>query len=113
MTDQSSETPPSRVQVKIEIPANLQATYANFAVISHSASEMIFDYAQLLPQQPKARVQARVVMTPLNAKLLFRALGENIARYESQFGEIQLPKQGPSLAQQFFGIVPPKPEGEE
>jgi hypothetical protein len=113
MTDQSSEKPPGRVQVKIEIPANLQVTYANFAVISHSASEMIFDYAQLLPQQPKARVQARVVMTPLNAKLLYRALGENIARYESQFGEIKLPKQGPSLAQQFFGFGPQKPEGEE
>ena len=113
MSDESPKKPPRRVQVKIELPSNMGATYANFALISHSPSEMILDFAQALPQLPKARVQARVVMTPLNAKLLYRALGENISRYEAQFGEVKIPTQGPSLAQQFFGSVPPSPEGEE
>lgn len=113
MSDQSSETPPRRVQVKVEVPANLKATYANFALIYHSPSEIVLDFAQMLPQKPKARVQERVVMTVLNAKLLHQALGENIARYEAQFGEVQLPRQGPSLAQQFFSSIPPTPEGEE
>ena len=113
MSDQSPETPPRHIQVKIEVPASLSATYANFAVISHSLSEMIVDFAQLLPQQPKARVQTRVVMTPVNAKLFYQALGENLSKYEAQFGKIQLPPQGPSLAQQFFTFRPPSPEGEE
>jgi hypothetical protein len=113
MSEQPAKKPQRRIQVKIEVPADLQAYYANFALISHSPSEIILDFAQVLPQQPKARVQARVVMTPLNAKLLHQALGENITRYEAQFGKIQMPKQGPSLAQQFFGTAPPKPEGEE
>ena len=113
MSDPTPQKPPRRVQVKIEIPAELEATYANLVLISHSPSEMILDFAQVLPQKPKARVQVRVVMTPLNAKLLHGALGENIAKYEAQFGEIKLPRQGPSLAQQFFGAIPPKPEGEE
>lgn len=113
MSNQTSGKPPRRMQVKIEIPAELEATYANFAVISHSPSEMIFDFAQVLPQQPKARVQTRVIMTPLNAKLLYRALGENIAKYEDQFGEIQLPRQDPSLTQQFFNFLSPDSEGEE
>jgi hypothetical protein len=115
MSEPSSEKPPRRIQVKVEIPGNLAATYANFAVISHSLSEMILDFAQVLPQQPKARVQTRVVMTPLNTKLLYRALGENIARYEARFGEIDMPGQGqgPTLAQQFFSHLPPGPEGEE
>ncbi len=113
MSSESPEKPPRRVQVKIEVPPNLPATYANFVAISHTLSEMILDFAQVLPQQPKSRVQARVVMTPVNAKLLYRALGENIDRYEAQFGEIKLPKQGPSLAQQFFSFRPPGPEGEE
>lgn len=30
-------------------------------------------------------------MTPLSAKLLVRALTENLARYETAFGEINLP----------------------
>jgi hypothetical protein len=113
MSDQPLEAPQRRVQVKIEIPSDLNATYANFALISHSRSEIIIDHAQVLPQQPKARVHTRVVMTPLSAKLLYRALGENIAKYEVQFGEIDIPKQGPTLAQQFFGFPPPDQEGDE
>ncbi len=104
---------PRRIQVKVEIPANLEATYANFVVISHSPSEIILDFAQILPQQPKARVQRRVVMTPLNAKLLHKALGENLAKHEAKFGKIQLPQQGPTLTQQFFGFRPPNPTEEE
>jgi hypothetical protein len=110
--EKSSEKPSRRVQIKIEVPPNMPASYANFAVISHTPSEMILDFAQVLPQQPKARVQTRVVMTPVNAKLLYRALGENISRYETQFGEIELPAHGPTLAQQFFSPRPPSPEGE-
>ncbi len=30
-------------------------------------------------------------MTPLNAKLLLRALGENLSKYEEQFGEVRMP----------------------
>jgi hypothetical protein len=112
MSDPPKEKKPRRIQVKIEVPADLEATYANFVVISHSPSEIILDFAQILPQQPKARVQRRVVMTPLNAKLLHRALGENLAKYEGQFGEIKLPQHGPTLAQQFFGFRPPNPEEE-
>lgn len=109
MKDPSSR----QVQIKIEVPADLEATYANFSVISHSLSEVFLDFALLMPQQPKARVQTRVVMTPLSAKLVLKALGENVAKYEAQFGEIQMPAQGSSLAQQLFSFRPQKPEGEE
>ena len=80
-------------RINIEIPQDLDAIYANFAVISHSASEIILDLARLLPNSPKGKVYARVVMTPLNAKLLHRALGTNLGKYEDQFGAIQVPEQ--------------------
>ena len=51
---------------------------------------------------PAARVGARVVMTPMHAKLLLRALQENIERFEAQFGPIYLPQQGEALASQLF-----------
>lgn len=89
----------------IEIPTNLEAIYSNFAVITHSPSEMILDFARLLPNMPKARIYARIVMTPMNAKLLLRALGENLSRFEAQYGEIIVPT---GLAEQLF--KPPKPE---
>jgi len=89
----------------IEIPANLEAIYTNFALITHSPSEVIIDFARVLPNMPKARVYARMVLTPMNAKLLLRALAENLGKFEAQYGEITLPT---NLADQLFR--PPKGE---
>jgi len=77
-------------QVNVEMPGNLNATYANFAIISHSPSEVIIDFAQILPGPgaAKARVQTRVLMTPQNAKMLYQALGHNLAKFEQQFGPV-------------------------
>ena len=52
----------------------MEAIYTNFALITHSPSELILDLARALPNAPKAKVYARVVMTPMNAKLLHKAL---------------------------------------
>jgi Protein of unknown function (DUF3467) len=105
MTDPQPAAPPPSHQVAIEIPANLEAIYSNFVLIAHSPSEMVVDFARMLPNMPQARVYARIVMTPMNAKLLMRALGENLSRYEAQFGEIVVPT---GLAEQLFKT--PKPE---
>lgn len=95
----------------IELPANLEPTYANFALISHTPSEVIIDLAQMLPNQPKVRVRSRVVMTPLNAKLTLRALQENLAKYEAAFGEIVIPGEPDDLVRSFFGgKMPPETE---
>jgi hypothetical protein len=101
------KTPPHRQQVNIEVPPDLDAIYANFAMITHTPSEVIIDFARVLPNTPKAKVYARIITTPQHAKLLQRALGDNLDRYEEQFGEIKLPAEGDALAQQFFGTVKP------
>ena len=89
----------------IELPANLEAVYSNFALITHSPSELVLDFARVLPNTPKSRVYARVIMTPLNAKLLLRALADNLSKFEAQYGEIVVPTH---LADQLFR--PPKAE---
>ena len=96
--------------LNVELPANLDPVYANFALISHTPSEVIVDLAQMLPNQPKVRVRSRVVMTPLNAKLTMRALQENLAKYEAAFGEIAVPGEGDDLVQAFFGGAQPPEE---
>ncbi len=83
-----------RMQINVELPGELEAIYANFAMITHSASEIVVDFARLLPNVPKAKVYARIVMTPMNAKLLHRALEENLSKFEAQFGEIKTPEKG-------------------
>jgi hypothetical protein len=75
----------------LELPPDLQVEYVNLVRIAHSPSELVFDFAHLLPGGGPARVSSRIIMSPLGAKLFFRALSENLAKYESSFGEIAIP----------------------
>lgn len=103
-------TPPIRPPVHgiqpLELPEDLQAVYANLVRIAHSPSEMVLDFAHILPGASPTKVCARVIMSPLAVKLLQRALLENLARYEAAFGEIKLPGEA-SLADYLF--KPPQP----
>ena len=96
------------MQINIEVPSDLDAIYANFALITHSPSEVVIDFARVLPNSPKSKVYARIVMTPMHAKLLLNALTENLSKYESQFGEIRMLGGGTDLAQQFFKQTKPE-----
>lgn len=80
--------PPNQIQ--IEVPGDLQATYANFAVINHSFNEIVIDFAHIIPNVPTTRVRERVVLTPYHARLLLDALGANLANYEKRFGTIDM-----------------------
>lgn len=97
---------------KIEIPEELKPIYSNLARISHSPADIVIDFAQLLPGENKAVIQSRVLMTPLSAKLLMRAIQENLARYEAAFGEINIPKNNNLADNLFKGIQPPEPPKE-
>ena len=65
-------------------------TYSNLAIITHSHSEFIIDFATILPGLPKPDISNRIVMTPEHAKRLLNALMDNVTKYESQFGLINL-----------------------
>jgi hypothetical protein len=93
--------------IPLELPPDLPVTYANVVRIGHSPAELVFDYAQLLGGMANARVLVRIVMSPIGAKMLHRALTENLARYEASFGEIQLPGGGSHLAQDLFRSIQP------
>ena len=96
----------------MEIPPGLEPIYTNLARISHSPADIVIDFAQILPGETKAGVRARILMTPLSAKLLLRALKENLARYETAFGEINVPNST-TLADNLFGrLQPPEPPKE-
>ena len=71
--------------------AQAEGIYSNLVFIAHSASEVILDFARALPGLPKAKVYARVILTPQHAKSLLLALDQNLKNYETQFGVIKLP----------------------
>lgn len=78
-------------QISLELkPEIAKGTYSNLAIITHSHSEFIIDFATMLPGLAKPEISSRMIMTPEHAKRLLGALGENIDKYESQFGQIDL-----------------------
>lgn len=77
-------------QINIELSEDVSGgIYSNLAVITHSNSEFIVDFIQMMPGVPKAKVKSRIILTPQHAKRLYRALKDNIAKFESMHGAIK------------------------
>ena len=70
-------------------PDKAQGVFANLALIAHTPTEFVLDFAQIMPGIQQANVVARVVVTPDQAKKILGALQSNLAQYEKKFGEIQ------------------------
>ncbi len=90
---------------RITIPPDLEVVYANLVRMTHAPSEFVFDFAQMLPGLKGPTFKSRVLVSPLSAKLIHKALGDNLAKYETNFGEISIPGTF-SLADSLF----PSPE---
>ena len=89
-------------QLQIDLSNEIaQGVYSNFAIISHSSSEFVVDFAQLAPGMPKATVRSRVILAPEHAKRLLQALQDNVVRYEAEFGNINYPNQEPRTISPF------------
>ena len=70
--------------INIELSEEIaEGIYSNLAIITHSASEFILDYIRIMPGVPKGKVKSRIVMTPEHAKKLYRALSDNLSKYEN------------------------------
>jgi hypothetical protein len=93
--------------ISIEVPSDLNPAYANLARIAHAPAEFVMDFARILPGDSKAVVAARVIMSPVALKLFAQAINENLARFEANFGVVNIPSGGPSLADSLF--KPPHP----
>jgi hypothetical protein len=87
-------SPPNQIQVELD-EGTAQGIYANLALIAHTETEFLFDFLFVQPQQPKAKVRARIISSPVHTKRLYLALRENLTRYEVRFGEIKTGEPGP------------------
>ncbi len=100
--------------LNFDIAEGMEALYSNLVRISHTPAELVFDFAVMLPGQSSARVVSRLVMSPMGAKLFLRAMAENLARYEANFGEISLPPDSSLASELFRSPRPPdSPHGTE
>ncbi len=79
--------------IKINVsPSVGTGTYSNLAIISHTPTEFVVDFAQLMPsnQQGEATVQQRIILAPVHAKRLLAALTDNVRKYEENYGTIDI-----------------------
>jgi predicted transcriptional regulator len=91
-------------QLNIELSEEMaEGTYSNLAMITHSNSEFVVDFINLMPNAAKAKVKSRIILTPQHAKRLTKALAENVRKFESVHGPIKDVEAPSQLPMQFGG----------
>ena len=103
--------PPQGQQINIELgEKEAEGIYSNLAIITHSPAEFVIDFTRVVPGVPKAKVLSRIITTPQHAKMLMRALKENIDKFEQKFGNINIEVVPQN---QHFGFTAPAKKDEK
>ena len=77
-------------QINIEISEEMsEGQYVNLAIITHSNSEFVVDFVNVMPGTPKSKVKSRIILTPFHAKRLMKAMIDNVKKFEAANGNIQ------------------------
>ncbi len=106
MAEDKNKEQPVQNQINIELTEEIaEGIYSNLAMIAHSNSEFVIDFIRLMPGVPKARVKARIILTPEHARRLLAALQDNIEKYERTFGPINQNTEMPGFPMNFGGAV--------
>jgi len=89
---------PQQVQIQLQIDdAIANGAYVNMALLNHNETEFVIDFIYVQPQAPKAVVRARVINSPKHMKRFLLAMQDNVAKYEAQFGKIDVSGPAPHL----------------
>ena len=87
---------PGQVQIKAD-EKELQGSYSNLVMIHHNVEEFTLNFIYIFPNGNQGKLLQSMIVSPGHAKRIWRALGENLTRYESQFGAIkEAPESGPT-----------------
>jgi hypothetical protein len=81
------QTPP-QVQIKAD-EKELMGQYSNLVMIHHNPEEFSLHFIYVFTNGTHGKLASSVIVSPGHAKRLWRALGENISRYEAQYGPIR------------------------
>ena len=93
--DEKQEAPPQgQVQIKAD-EKELQGMYSNLVMVHHHPEEFTLNFVYVFPNGQQGKLLSSMIVSPGHAKRIWRALGENIARFEAQYGPI---KEGPDNA---------------
>jgi hypothetical protein len=85
------------VQGQVQIKADekeLQGQYSNLVMVHHNLEEFTLNFIYIFPNGTQGKLLNSTIVSPGHAKRIWRALSENIARYEAQFGAIKEAPEG-------------------
>ena len=77
-----------QVQIKAD-EKEMVGQYSNLAMIHHNPEEFTLHFIYVFSDGTHGKLLTSTILSPGHAKRFWRALGENIARYEAQFGQIK------------------------
>jgi hypothetical protein len=89
------------VQGQVQIKADekeLQGQYSNLVMIHHNLEEFTMNFIYIFPNGAQGKLLNSMILSPGHAKRIWRALGENLGRYEAQFGTIKESPEGSTPA---------------
>ncbi|MBN1944584.1 MAG: DUF3467 domain-containing protein [Bradymonadales bacterium] len=92
--DEKGPNEPPKIRITFA-EGQVDGRYVNLALVSHTPTEFILDFAYIPPGLRDAKVLARVILNPVIAKRFLRAMTDNLARYENRFGEVDINLGGP------------------
>lgn len=64
----------------------MKGEYANMMQVMHTQEEFVIDFLNIFP--PTGTLNARIIISPSHMKRMIRALSDNLAKYETNFGNI-------------------------
>jgi len=89
MNNQNNNPQGQQINIKID-DQTLKGVNANAMGVSHSKEEFVLDFMNIYPWQKVGVVTARVITSPGHMKRIYKALEENIKKYEDKFGKIEV-----------------------
>lgn len=88
----NAQTKQEQIQIKTT-DEKVKGEYANLMQVLHTKEEFVLDFLNVFP--PTGTLNARIIVSPSHFKRMIAAMGENLKKYEDQFGNVE-PSQGPS-----------------
>jgi len=100
--DEAVKPQQQQVQIKAD-EKEMLGQYSNLAMIHHNPEEFTLNFIYIFPNAtqgaPQGKLVSSLILSPGHAKRLWQALGENVGRYEAQYGAIKEPSSP---------VLPPK-----
>src|SRR5438445_13165330 len=83
MDEKQQQPQPGQMQIKAE-EKELQGLYSNLMMIHHNVEEFTLNFVYIFPNGTQGKLLSSMIVSPSHAKRIWRALGANLARYETQ-----------------------------